>query len=358
MSEEYEPGLVSVVVPTFNRSDFLVEAMDSVYQQTYRPVELIVVDDGSTDDTCQVVDKWGSKHTGDDGFRLRYFFQENAGAPVARNFGMIESSGEFIQFLDSDDLLHPKRFERIIRVFEESPCDYVITGLDGFCGRCGQVIERHVPEVSSDQLALLCQGKLWGSTLQFAWRRVLAEQIGGWDIDMVVYQDYDFIIRTLLTSRHGIAVQDILAHARRGGSTRISDIRDTRKGWESLLRATKKLCNGIKSNNLPLQARKALSSRLYKKGVLIYLRQPDIGRQFGELARSLGCRPDSIAGVMVRDIWRAGRMASGIYVLSIRVKNRLSRLMLMKTASVHICPRSEQSGSKTGGTGRRAKLTR
>jgi len=346
MSEEYEPGLVSVIVPTFNRAGFLVEAMDSVYQQTYRPIELIVVDDGSTDDTCQVVDEWRSKYTGDNGFRLRYFFQENAGAPVARSFGMIESSGEFIQFLDSDDLLHPKRFERIIRVFEESSCDYVITGFDGFCGRCGQVIERHVPEASDDQLEVLCQGKLWGSTLQFAWRRDLAEQIGGWDIDMVAYQDYDFIIRTLLISRNSVAIQEILSHARRGGSTRISDIRFTHKGYESFLRATEKLCNGIKSLNLSPKSRKALAVQLYHKGVFIYRRYPDIGRRFGELAQSLGCSPDSILGVVERNIWRAGRMASAVYVLALRIKNRLSRLILKKTgARVHICPRSEQPRS-------------
>ena len=81
--------------------------MDSVYKQTYRPIEIIVVDDGSTDNTCQVINEWGSKYAEDNGFRLQYFFQENAGAPVARNLGMIESQGEFIQFLDSDDLLHP-----------------------------------------------------------------------------------------------------------------------------------------------------------------------------------------------------------------------------------------------------------
>jgi cellulose synthase/poly-beta-1,6-N-acetylglucosamine synthase-like glycosyltransferase len=93
MSEKYEAGLVSVIVPTFNREKYLVEAMDSVYAQTYQPVELLIVDDGSTDDTARVVEEWGCTHGGDD-FALRYFRQENAGAPAARNLGLIESRGE------------------------------------------------------------------------------------------------------------------------------------------------------------------------------------------------------------------------------------------------------------------------
>ena len=165
---------------------------------------------------------------------------------------------------------------------------------------------------------------------------------------MVVYQDYDFIIRTLLISRNCIVIKNILSHARRGGSSRISDARYTRKGYESFLHATTKLCNGIKSSNLPIQARKALSSKLYHQGVFIYPKYSDIGRRFGELAQTLGCRPDSIAGVMERNVWRAGRTASAIYVLSIRVKNRLSRLISTKMDTMkHICPKSEQSGSNS-----------
>ncbi len=66
MSPEYEPGLVSVIIPTYNRAHFLVEAMDSVWNQTYRPIELIVVDDGSTDHTQDVLHDWAKKCAADD----------------------------------------------------------------------------------------------------------------------------------------------------------------------------------------------------------------------------------------------------------------------------------------------------
>lgn len=105
MSEEYEPGLVSVIIPAYNRAQMVTEAMDSVFAQTYRPIELIVVDDGSNDNTSEIIEEWGRSHSNDPGFQLRCFRQENGGAASARNRGLVESRGEFIQFLDCDDLM-------------------------------------------------------------------------------------------------------------------------------------------------------------------------------------------------------------------------------------------------------------
>lgn len=181
MSLEHEPGLVSVIVPSYNRAGLLVEAMDSVWAQSYRPIELLIVDDGSTDNTRDLVEEWGRKHASDDSLRLRYFHQDNAGASAARNLGLVESRGEYIQFLDSDDLLHPERLQRIVDAFKETACDFIYTGFEGFCGRCGMTIECRVPEISGDPLELFCQGRLYGNTLLTAWRRALAGRIGAWD---------------------------------------------------------------------------------------------------------------------------------------------------------------------------------
>ncbi len=109
MSDECQLRLVSVIVPTYNRARLLGETMDSVWGQTYRPIELLVVDDGSGDNTEQSVADWGTQHARDSQFTLRYFKQPNRGASAARNLGLVESRGEFIQFLDSDDLLHPEK---------------------------------------------------------------------------------------------------------------------------------------------------------------------------------------------------------------------------------------------------------
>jgi glycosyltransferase involved in cell wall biosynthesis len=97
--------IVSVVIPTYDRSHLVTRALDSVYEQTYRPIECIVVDDGSTDDTAEVVKKWKRAHTSDD-FCVRLLQQENQGAPAARNHGMEAARGDYLLFLDSDDELH------------------------------------------------------------------------------------------------------------------------------------------------------------------------------------------------------------------------------------------------------------
>lgn len=103
--QEFVPGLVSVVLPTYNRALFLPEAMNSVWAQTYRPVELLVVDDGSSDNTAEVVQRTVASWPDDPAFRVVYVLQPNRGASAARNQGLLHSRGEFIQYLDSDDVL-------------------------------------------------------------------------------------------------------------------------------------------------------------------------------------------------------------------------------------------------------------
>lgn len=110
--------LVSIVIPTFNRAATIVRAVESVLQQTYRPLELIVVDDGSTDGTSEVLQAYGNA--------IVYVRQDNAGPAAARNRGIRESQGELVAFLDSDDVWLATKLERQVAVLEgagpEAPC--------------------------------------------------------------------------------------------------------------------------------------------------------------------------------------------------------------------------------------------
>src|ERR1700730_16934030 len=92
------PSLVSVIIPVYNRAAMLREAVDSVLAQTYRPIEIVIVDDGSTDDTAAVADEMASRHSG----IIRVIHQRNAGVGHAREAGRQAAEGEFIQYLDSD----------------------------------------------------------------------------------------------------------------------------------------------------------------------------------------------------------------------------------------------------------------
>jgi glycosyltransferase involved in cell wall biosynthesis len=95
---------VSIIIPTYNNADKIIETLDTVFNQTYKFVEVIVIDDGSKDNTEHVVLKYISTHSLEN--KLKYYKQENAGAPNARNKGMAKSSGQVIKFLDSDDVLY------------------------------------------------------------------------------------------------------------------------------------------------------------------------------------------------------------------------------------------------------------
>ena len=326
MSSDFRPGVVSVIVATYNRAGLLGDALDSVWAQSYRPIELIIVDDGSTDNTRPVAAAWTQAHSTDANFRVQYLYQENAGLSAARNFGLINSCGEYLQFLDSDDLLHPQRLERIVAVFTASVCDYIYTGFENFCARCGETISRRVPEAEGDPLELYCRGRLYINSLLTAWRRSFMLQVGPLDEELYVGEDNDYAIRALLTSRRGRPVPEVLARARRGGGDNLTNRLNTLEGHESRLQWETMLCRGISQSNVTLEARQALASKLYVAGIFTYPEFPLLGRQFGELAEGLGCGPAGVTGRRLRRVWRMGRFASRAYLLLARAKNLLRPL--------------------------------
>lgn len=110
--------LVSVIIPTYNGACYLGEAVKSVLRQTYKNLECIVVDDGSTDDTPEIINKLGG---GDS--RVKYFYKRNGGLSSARNFGIAKSKGEWIQFLDSDDWLNDDKIRFQLEFFGEFQSD-------------------------------------------------------------------------------------------------------------------------------------------------------------------------------------------------------------------------------------------
>lgn len=105
--------LVSVVVPVFNGERFLDECLESVFAQDHRPLDVIVVDDGSTDATAARAEAWGD--------RVRLVRRSNGGPSAARNSGIDAARGEFIAFIDSDDLWLPGLLAKQLRVFAEAP---------------------------------------------------------------------------------------------------------------------------------------------------------------------------------------------------------------------------------------------
>lgn len=124
---------VTVVIPTYNRADLVCEAIDSVLAQTYCDFEIIVVDDGSTDRTQEVVSVYGQ--------RIRVIRQENQGEAAARNTGIHEATGEFLAFLDSDDLWFPDKLKSQMEFLDVSPSvPWVYSDAEMFNGETGRTL--------------------------------------------------------------------------------------------------------------------------------------------------------------------------------------------------------------------------
>src|SRR5678815_4002115 len=109
---------VSVIIPTFNCARFLCQAINSALSQTYTDYEIIVVDDGSTDETGNLITQYGSK--------IVYLYQSNGGVSSARNLALSRSSGEFIAYLDADDLWYPKKKKKQVAFLDShKECGFV-----------------------------------------------------------------------------------------------------------------------------------------------------------------------------------------------------------------------------------------
>jgi glycosyltransferase involved in cell wall biosynthesis len=117
--------VVSCIVPVYNGEAYLGAALDSILAQTWRPLEIIVVDDGSTDGSAAVAETYGAI--------VRVIRQANAGCAAARNAGLAAATGEFVAFLDADDVWHPEKLDRQMARFEARPeLDYTVTHVQNF----------------------------------------------------------------------------------------------------------------------------------------------------------------------------------------------------------------------------------
>jgi GT2 family glycosyltransferase len=185
--------LVSVIIPTYNRQKLVQEAITSVLRQTYADYEVIVVDDGSTDDTGLVLEqRYGAT--------IRYFYQDNQGESAARNLGIGRAKGEYIAFLDSDDLWHPKKLEHQVDAFEVSKDAGMISTQAYWINYEGLKL-RLLPHghdlpgstVSWEDLVLDNVVAGGGSTAMV--RRSCLERVGGFDVDIQFGEEWDLWLR-------------------------------------------------------------------------------------------------------------------------------------------------------------------
>ena len=185
-------ALVSVIIPCFNAERWIAEAIDSCLSQTYPHVEVIVVDDGSTDGSLALVESYGKE--------IHIETGPNQGGNRARNRGFRSSRGEYIQFLDADDYLLPEKIQRQVGFLEEFDADVVYGDWrhrfhepDG-SSHLGEV------QISGEQMDVLesLLAGWWVAPSALLWRRGTVLNTGGWDEALFAAQDRDFFTTVAL----------------------------------------------------------------------------------------------------------------------------------------------------------------
>ena len=206
--------IVSIIIPTYNRAGLITETLKSVFAQTYKDYEVIVIDDGSTDNTEEVLAPYMD--------RIRYIRQENAGVSVARNRGMLAATGEFIAFLDSDDLWYPEKLEKQVACMKEHP-EIGMTYTDYFLSADpGLPKESRMATFQAGKLTLpqILAKKSINLTPAVMFRRDLLPKIGLMDSVLYAAEDYDFWWRIIHHTQVKY-VDDILVFCREHGNRSI-----------------------------------------------------------------------------------------------------------------------------------------
>lgn len=179
--------LVSVVIPCFNQAHFLTEAIESVFSQTYPHVEVVVVDDGSTDNTAEIAARYPG---------VRCVRQENRGLAGARNTGLRRSNGEFLVFLDSDDRLLPEAIQLGLETLAARPeCAFVsgqirVIALDG-----GILWEWQPQPAERDSYPALLRRNYIATPAVVVFRRAAFEAVGVFDTTVHACADYELYLR-------------------------------------------------------------------------------------------------------------------------------------------------------------------
>jgi len=206
---------VSIIIPTYNRGVLLHKAIDSVLAQTFSDYELIIVDDGSTDGTRDVVARYGSG-------KIRYIFQENKGKSAARNLGIKLADGEYIAFLDSDDMFLPSKLQLQVEVLDaHGSCGFIYSYASNV-DESGNLLNYHFEGNLSGWIypdLLLIKNNCIATPTVMVRAAVLAE-IGGFDESMHICEDLD-LWRRIARRYQVLQVREPLAIVRIRASERI-----------------------------------------------------------------------------------------------------------------------------------------
>lgn len=193
---------VSVIIPTFNSAHLVGQAIKSVLEQTYSDFELIVVDDGSKDKTGEVLASFGD--------RIRVITQENKGVAVARNVGIENATGEYIAFLDADDVWLPSKLDLQVKLLQQNPEVSIIYGDAYMADENGQIFNSIIARHRGRILATLLQKNVVGNPSLVILRKACFSEVGLFDPQFKTLEDWDMWLRLATRFQFGFVPQPLI----------------------------------------------------------------------------------------------------------------------------------------------------
>lgn len=225
---------VSVILPVYNAEKYLHKCLDSVVGQTLEDIEIICVDDGSSDSSLQILKEYAEKDS-----RVKVIAQANGGAGAARNNGLRSATGDYLSFLDSDDFFEPDMLELAYNAAEQYTADFVVFNSDQYHMDKDAFVEvpwvlrkADIPPYMPFSYRQLTDN-VFKTFVGWAWdklyRRSFVEQHNIWFQEQRTSNDLLFVFTALLVAKRIAIVDKVLAHQRRGGSESLSVTRE--KSW-------------------------------------------------------------------------------------------------------------------------------
>lgn len=230
--------LVSIIIPCYNVENYIEQCLISALEQTYTNIEIIVIDNNSTDNTRTIVSELRKKYPR----KIQFFEEKKQGAPAARNLGTIKANGEWIQYLDADDLLKPRKIEHQIRLIKESKSNPdLVFGTQIYQFKSGKkvIFEPH----EGDVLQALYFSHL-GNTSSSLFKKNAILRVKLWDENLRCGQEYDLFFKII--TQNAIVIYDYqpstIVRERKSGQITFSSPRENaitfleaRVGWTNYL---------------------------------------------------------------------------------------------------------------------------
>ncbi|WP_460219708.1 glycosyltransferase [Psychroserpens sp. MEBiC05023] len=207
--------LVSIIIPSYNSKDYIAETINSALCQTYKPIEIIVVDDGSTDETCQLFAEFEANG-------IACYQIENAGASNARNFGLKKASGDYIQFLDADDILDKFKIAKQMELMIASKADVCYTPWIDFKKQIGDSqsqfkfshLNHNMKRSGIELMISFGQDNWFIPTVSWLVDKRLIDLAGIWDVEMLINNDGEYFSRVLFWAKLVVCCNTPLAYYR------------------------------------------------------------------------------------------------------------------------------------------------